>query len=148
MKMLTVGFLAIAAVLLTADVSSAQSAMIGEGARVYAQNCSRCHNLRSPTERNNRDWSTIVLHMRARGNLTKSEANAVRAFLQATNGIGDGPPASPPAQPQAEKEEKREGNPGAVLTGDPGGEDVPDLLLASLRRYLAEQAAVMPGSVR
>lgn len=147
MKTLTHGLLALVAVFLTAGAASAQSAMIGEGARVYAQNCSRCHNLRSPTERNNRDWSTIVLHMRARGNLTKSEANAVRAFLQATNGIGDGPPASPPAQPQAEKEEKREGNPEAVLTGDPGGEDVADPLLANLRRYLAEQA-VMPGSVR
>jgi hypothetical protein len=96
----------------------------------------------------NRDWTTIVLHMRARGNLTKSEANAVRSFLQATNGIGDGPPASPPQEPAVEKEGKREGNntgSARSSTGIRGGEVLPAPLLASLRRYLNEQAAAPPS---
>ena len=60
-------------------------AMIGEGALVYAANCSRCHSARSGTERTDDEWVAIVAHMRARGNLTKSQAGAVLAFLQATN---------------------------------------------------------------
>lgn len=58
---------------------------IGEGAQVYAANCARCHNARSGTERTDAEWVPIVAHMRARGNLTKSQAEAVLAFLQATN---------------------------------------------------------------
>ena len=58
---------------------------VGEGAQVYAANCTRCHNARSGTERTDAEWVPIVAHMRARGNLTKGQAEAVLAFLQATN---------------------------------------------------------------
>jgi hypothetical protein len=95
--LLKTGLLAGTSVLLTVGGLDAQTAVIGEGARVYAQNCARCHNLRSPTERSSRDWATIVLHMRARGNLTRTEGNAVRAFLEATNRQDDAPLAQPPA---------------------------------------------------
>jgi hypothetical protein len=91
------GLLAGAMVFLASGALTAQTASIGEGARVYTQNCVRCHNVRSPAERSSRDWATIVLHMRARGNLTKTEASAVRVFLQATNRQGDAPSAQPPA---------------------------------------------------
>lgn len=56
------------------------------GAKLYSQTCARCHNPRPATERSDREWSTIVLHMRARGNLTKSDADAILTFLQAVNG--------------------------------------------------------------
>lgn len=59
--------------------------LIGEGAQVYSSNCARCHNARSSTERTDAQWAAIVAHMRARGNLTKSQAAAVLAYLQATN---------------------------------------------------------------
>lgn len=58
---------------------------ISEGARVYGDMCGSCHNARSPLERNDRDWGTIINHMRVRGNLTGAEVKSVRAFLQATN---------------------------------------------------------------
>lgn len=57
-----------------------------QGAQLYGQTCARCHNLRSATEHTDRAWGTIMLHMRARANLTKSDAEAIRVFLQATNG--------------------------------------------------------------
>ena len=47
-------------------------AEIGEGARVYARPCGRCHAARSPLERSDREWAAIVLHMRIRANLTGS----------------------------------------------------------------------------
>ncbi len=58
---------------------------VAEGARVYGGMCGRCHNPRSPLERSDRDWVTIVNHMRIRANLTGQQVKAVLAFLQATN---------------------------------------------------------------
>ena len=58
---------------------------VAEGARVYGDVCGNCHNARSPLERSDRDWVTIVNHMRVRGNMTGEQARNVLAFLQATN---------------------------------------------------------------
>lgn len=57
----------------------------GRGARLWSMTCNSCHNARSPLERTDRQWTVIVSHMRTRANLTKSEAEAVKAFLQASN---------------------------------------------------------------
>lgn len=56
------------------------------GARVWAATCNRCHNARSPLERNDVDWAVIVNHMRTMANLTRSRARDVSAFLQTANG--------------------------------------------------------------
>jgi len=76
----------VAAVLGTPKGVSAQSAAVAEGARVYGTTCGRCHNARSPLERSDRDWVTIINHMRVRANLTGGQTRSVLAFLQATNG--------------------------------------------------------------
>lgn len=74
------------ALLLPAGLDAQQNPqLIGEGARVYASNCARCHNARSSTERTDAQWAMVVSHMRARANFTKAEAAAVLAYLQATN---------------------------------------------------------------
>lgn len=78
-----------------AEPASDLSALMAEGARVFANNCGRCHNLRASTERSDAQWSVIVAHMRTRANLTRSEAEAVEIFLQMTNGDGETP--EPPA---------------------------------------------------
>lgn len=73
-------------VLLPATASGQQDpTLIGAGAEVYASTCARCHNARSGAEHSDADWVPIVLHMRARANLSKTQAAAVLAFLQATN---------------------------------------------------------------
>lgn len=64
---------------------SAQGAATADGARVWASNCTRCHNARPSQERTDAQWQTIVLHMRARANLTRADAHLVTTFLQATN---------------------------------------------------------------
>ena len=55
------------------------------GALLWSQNCARCHNLRNPSERNDREWEVIVHHMRVRANLTAEEHRLILAFLQSAN---------------------------------------------------------------
>ena len=59
--------------------------LIGQGAQLYSTTCIRCHNARSGSERTDGEWVAIIAHMRARANMSKSQAAAVLAFLQATN---------------------------------------------------------------
>lgn len=57
------------------------------GARVWRTTCNRCHNARSVPEFTAAQWPVIVKHMRARAHLTRSEAQAVTAYLQ---GLAEG----------------------------------------------------------
>ena len=100
--------------------SGQDAAKVAEGARTWAQNCTRCHNARSPLERNDSDWAIIVGHMRARANLTKGQATAIAIYLQAMN-RPEGAPivVAPEPQPLAresadqKKEEKKRGSGGS-----------------------------------
>lgn len=85
------------------------AAAVAEGATIWAQNCTRCHNARPSTERTDRDWLTIVAHMRARANLTRGEAAAVSAFLTGTNGPASGVSTGPEAKAAAETPREEEG---------------------------------------
>lgn len=84
---------------------------VAEGARVWASNCTRCHNARPSQERTDGQWLTIVLHMRARANLTRADANVVATFLQATN-LPESPApitsAQAPVTPERDEEEAEE----------------------------------------
>ncbi len=55
------------------------------GALAWSQNCMRCHNLRNPKERSDREWNVIVHHMRVRANLTAEEHRLILRFLQSAN---------------------------------------------------------------
>ncbi len=55
------------------------------GALAWSQNCMRCHNLRNPQERSDREWDVIVHHMRVRANLTAEEHRLILRFLQSAN---------------------------------------------------------------
>ncbi len=67
------------------SVAGQGSTPVAEGARVYGAVCGSCHNARSPLERSDRDWVTIINHMRVRANMTGEQVRNVLAFLQATN---------------------------------------------------------------
>ncbi|HAE28411.1 MULTISPECIES: c-type cytochrome [Hyphomonas] len=58
---------------------------IVRGATAWKETCSRCHNLRSPSELTDEEWEVSVTHMRVRGNLPASEVQDILAFLQASN---------------------------------------------------------------
>lgn len=89
-RLLGLGAVAVLVGLLRPPGAAAQQGeQVAEGARLYGQTCARCHNPRPSTEQTDRDWTTIMGHMRARANLSKSDARAILAFLQATNGSPD-----------------------------------------------------------
>lgn len=71
----------------TDATAAAQPAAAHEkaGAQLWAENCSRCHNLRPPESFSDAQWATIVHHMRFRANLTGVEARKVTEFLQAVH---------------------------------------------------------------
>ncbi len=56
-----------------------------DGARTWVENCIRCHNLREPHERSDREWELIVHHMRVRANLTAEEHRLILDFLKSAN---------------------------------------------------------------
>ncbi|MHB1947574.1 MAG: cytochrome c5 family protein [Gammaproteobacteria bacterium] len=60
---------------------SAQSTQHKSGAQLWVDNCSRCHNYRSPTEFTPNQWNTIMLHMRFQGGLTDQEAKEILDYL-------------------------------------------------------------------
>jgi cytochrome c5 len=51
------------------------------GVQLWANNCARCHNARSPTEFTPIQWDTTMLHMRIQGGLTGQETKAILAYL-------------------------------------------------------------------
>ena len=55
------------------------------GAQLWADNCSRCHNIRSPSEFSPRQWEAIVHHMRLRADLTGEEQRKITEFLKASS---------------------------------------------------------------
>lgn len=60
--------------------------MAEQGARIWSVTCARCHNLRPASEFTAAEWPIIVDHMRTRQELTRSEAQAVAAFLEELSG--------------------------------------------------------------
>jgi len=56
-----------------------------QGAKTWAENCGRCHNIRSANELNDVQWITTVFHMRVRAGLTGQETRDVITFLQESN---------------------------------------------------------------
>jgi cytochrome c5 len=55
------------------------------GAELWAETCSRCHNLRSPSSYGPRQWDVAVYDMRVRANLTGEEQRKILAFLRAAS---------------------------------------------------------------
>lgn len=73
------------------------------GAQLWVDNCSRCHNYRSPTEFTPNQWNTIMLHMRFQGGLTCQEAKEVLDYLtqSSLSEFKTKTTSTPPAPPNA-----------------------------------------------
>jgi hypothetical protein len=52
------------------------------GAQLWAENCQRCHNMRSPSSYNDAQWEDVMMHMRVRANLTPEENKKILEFLK------------------------------------------------------------------
>ncbi len=57
---------------------------VAEGARIFNQNCSRCHNARPAQEFHQEEWSVIVPHMREKAHMSGKEAKKLEAFIAVT----------------------------------------------------------------
>jgi len=68
---------------LSADYPEAGN--FSNGSKIWADNCTRCHNLRGPKELRDDQWITTTFHMRVRGGLTGQETRDIITFLQASN---------------------------------------------------------------
>lgn len=55
------------------------------GAQLWAQNCVRCHNIRSPSTYSDAEWDVAMHHMRIRANLTAEEHRKILEFLKSAN---------------------------------------------------------------
>ena len=66
----------------SSDGARAQLASDKGGAQLWTENCSRCHNTRSPDYYTPGQWALVMQHMRVRGYLTGEETRQVTAFLQ------------------------------------------------------------------
>lgn len=151
MRRLTLTLLAGAALVAAPARAGAQNAAaVAEGARAWANNCTRCHSARSPGERSDEQWETIVLHMRARANLTRSQGRALIAFLQATNVpppgvVANSAAQAPRQQPASEARtvrppedggEPQRGTPPPFALAIPEGDGLSPAQAAALLRYL------------
>jgi mono/diheme cytochrome c family protein len=56
-----------------------------KGAQTWADNCSRCHNMRDPKDLRDDQWITTVFHMRTRAGLTGQQTRDIITFLQQSN---------------------------------------------------------------
>lgn len=52
------------------------------GAQLWAENCIRCHNIRSPSNYSPAQWDAVMMHMRVRANLTPEEHKKILEFLK------------------------------------------------------------------
>lgn len=55
------------------------------GAQLWAENCVRCHNIRSPSVYSDAEWEVAMHHMRIRANLTAEEHRRILEFLESVN---------------------------------------------------------------
>jgi hypothetical protein len=69
----------------TADAAGGTRAARESGAQLWAENCMRCHNLRSPETYSSAQWEVAVHHMRLRANLTGEEAQKITTFLKSAS---------------------------------------------------------------
>lgn len=83
LALLAGALLSVAASVATADDQKAGD--VNRGAREWATNCVRCHEMRDPTEFSDPLWRPVILHMRLRAGLTGQQTRDILAFIQASN---------------------------------------------------------------
>jgi len=69
----------------TPTSTKADPLQFARGAKAWADNCARCHNMRNPKELRDDQWRAAMAHMRVRAGLTGQETRDVLAFLQGSN---------------------------------------------------------------
>lgn len=58
-----------------------QKIVTKSGAKLWVENCQRCHNTPSPTSFSHEQWVTVGMHMQTRAQLTDKEIDKIVKFL-------------------------------------------------------------------
>ncbi len=122
----------IALVLLGApSFAEMDSQAYARGAKLYGDNCGRCHNPRTPIEHTDRDWEMAMQHMRIISGLPGKQTREILSFLKASNNpppqpVSLAPPSQQPARQGAEIIQSL-GCRGCHRIGGSGGEVGPSL---------------------
>jgi mono/diheme cytochrome c family protein len=82
--------MAVAGLLLMNTTANAQGTWppkgdAANGAKAWADNCGRCHNIRDGKELRDDQWITTMYHMRVRAGLTGQDTRDILSFLMASN---------------------------------------------------------------
>lgn len=72
-------------------------ANITAGANEWANNCARCHNLRSANDFSANNWQAIMMHMRIQAGITGQQARNIYAFLSGQSAATQAPGVAAPA---------------------------------------------------
>ena len=65
--------------------SKKQAVLAKPGVQLWSENCSRCHYAPAPADFSDQQWDLIATHMQIRGNLTSTESEKIKEFLQSAN---------------------------------------------------------------
>lgn len=71
-----------------------ETGSFADGAKAWADNCVRCHNMRDPQDLRDDQWVTTAFHMRVRAGLTGQQTRDILTFLQESNNPAVPAPAS------------------------------------------------------
>ena len=63
---------------------ASERTLVEKGAKLYSENCGRCHNPRPASDYSKKEWSVVMPHMREKAHMTGKESLAVEAFLAST----------------------------------------------------------------
>ena len=85
------------------------------GAKQWADNCGRCHNVRDPRDLRDDQWITTAFHMRVRAGLTGQETRNILTFLQESNTVTTVAAVSPASVTDVDAATAR---PGAEVYGE------------------------------
>ncbi len=77
--------LSLAGIATVAHAAEKPAGDVGRGAKAWADNCTRCHNVRDPQELRDDQWKTSIYHMRIRAGLTGQETRDIITFMQNSN---------------------------------------------------------------
>jgi len=81
----TAGLLLISSTAIATDGEWPPKGDAAKGAKAWADNCGRCHNIRESKELRDDQWITTMFHMRVRAGLTGQDTRDILSFLQASN---------------------------------------------------------------
>ena len=81
----TAGLLLISSTAIATDGEWPPKGDAAKGAKAWADNCGRCHNIRDGKELRDDQWISTMFHMRVRAGLTGQDTRDILSFLQASN---------------------------------------------------------------